>query len=73
MTVRLSDTGRFIMDRLQEHYGLSQASIIEMLLREDARRLGIIPPVSGAASKARRDAGEDEGTYRADTPDLEAK
>lgn len=37
------------MDSLQVHYGLSQASIIEMLLRDDARRHGIIFPGSGAA------------------------
>ena len=48
VNVRLSDTARYILDQLQDYYGLSQASIFEMLLREDARRLGINIPGSGA-------------------------
>lgn len=55
MNVRISDTGRYLMDALQEHYGLSQSSIIEMLLRDDARRHGIPIPGSGA-DKSRREA-----------------
>lgn len=48
LNIRFSETGKFLMGELQEHLGLSQASIVEMLLREEARRRGIVIPGSGA-------------------------
>lgn len=48
INVRMSDTGRRILESLQTYYGLSQASVFEFLLREEARRLGIPIPGSGA-------------------------
>lgn len=64
INIRVSDTGKHLMARLQDHYGLSQSSIIEMMLREEARRLHIRIPGSGAdlAEKERqaaRTAGSD--------------
>lgn len=55
LNVRFSDTGRWILREMQERYGLSQASVLEMLLREEARRHGFVIPGSGA-DKARREA-----------------
>jgi ABC-type transport system involved in cytochrome c biogenesis ATPase subunit len=45
--MRVSETARWILDNLQETLGLSQASVIEMILREEARRRGFIIPGSG--------------------------
>jgi hypothetical protein len=44
LNIRISDTGRYILTEFQELLGLSQASVIEMLLREEARRRGIAIP-----------------------------
>lgn len=54
LNIRFSDTGRYIMDLLQEYYGLSQSSIIEMLLREEARRKGMVIPGSGQDREQQR-------------------
>jgi len=51
INIRVTDTGKHLMACLQEHYGLSQSSIMEMLLREEARRLHIRIPGSGAAMR----------------------
>jgi antitoxin component of RelBE/YafQ-DinJ toxin-antitoxin module len=40
---RISDDGKRILGALQEHFGLSQSSVFELLLREKARDLGIDP------------------------------
>lgn len=48
LNIRFSETGKYLMTELQEHLGLSQASIVEMLLRDEARRRGIVIPGSGA-------------------------
>ena len=41
---RLSDEGRSLLVALQEHYGgLSQADLVELLLRQTARREGVTP------------------------------
>lgn len=37
VSLRLSDTGRALLVRLAEHHGISQASVVEMLLRREAR------------------------------------
>lgn len=55
LNVRCSEVARWILEELQEHLGLSQSSILEMLLREEARRRGMIIPGSGA-DRARREA-----------------
>ncbi len=59
INIRVSDTGKYLMGRLQEHYGLSQSSVMEMMLREEARRLNIRIPGSGAAQKAAEVEEED--------------
>jgi hypothetical protein len=55
LNIRFSDTARWILDELQHMHGLSQASIIEMLLRDAARERAIVIPGSGA-DRARQDA-----------------
>lgn len=61
LNIRFSDTARWIIDELQDHLGLSQASVIEMLLREEARRRGIVIPGSGMdpMAKSRHDQEAD--------------
>jgi hypothetical protein len=54
--IRLTDTGRYLMEQLQEHFGLSQASVFEMLLRDEARRQGLRIPGSGADLEQRKEA-----------------
>lgn len=41
VSIRMSDTGRALLERLQEHLGASQASVFEMGLRELARKENI--------------------------------
>ncbi len=38
LNVALSDEGHQLVRKLCEHHGLSQAGLIEMLLRKEARR-----------------------------------
>jgi hypothetical protein len=59
LNVRISEVGRHLMERLQEFYGLSQGSVIELLLRDDARRHSIPIPGSGA-DLARREEQQEE-------------
>lgn len=54
LNIRFSDTARWILDELQDHLGLSQASVVEMLLREEARRRDITIPGSGKDAEERR-------------------
>lgn len=61
INVRISEVGIGLLHALQDHYGLSQASIVEMLLREDARRQGINIPGSGADLERKRREKEEEG------------
>lgn len=58
LNVRISDTGRYLLDELQEHLGLSQSGIIEMLLRDEARRRAIPIPGSGAYRQQRVEEAE---------------
>ena len=57
LNFRCSETARWIVEELQDQLGLSQGSVIEVLLREEARRRGMIIPGSGA-DRARRAAQE---------------
>lgn len=43
LSIRISEEGKRILGLLQEHYGLSQSSVIEMLVREHARQQGLLP------------------------------
>lgn len=42
VNVRLSDTGRSLLEALQEYHGLSQSGVLEMLLRRHAQE-GLTP------------------------------
>jgi antitoxin component of RelBE/YafQ-DinJ toxin-antitoxin module len=44
VNVRISDLGKNIMSALQDHYGISQAAVVEMLLRDKAREVGMLGP-----------------------------
>lgn len=59
-SMRLTETGRYLMEVLQDHLGLSMSSVVELLLREEARRRGIAIPGSGADLQRRAEqlAGE---------------
>ncbi len=41
VSIRMSETGKELLERLQEYLGASQASVFEMGLRELARKEGI--------------------------------
>lgn len=41
LNARISERGKAILYALQDHFGLSQAGVIEMLLRDAAREKGI--------------------------------
>lgn len=43
VNVRLSPLGKDVLHFLQAHYGVSQAAVFEMLLRDKARSLGQDP------------------------------
>jgi hypothetical protein len=43
VNVRLSGDARKLLTRLQRHFGVSQADVLEMLLREKGRELGYMP------------------------------
>ncbi len=58
LNIRCSDTARYLLEELQDHLGLSQSGIIEMLLRDEARRRNIPIPGSGAYAQQRRDEAE---------------
>lgn len=44
VSFRISETGKKILALLQEYYGVSQGNVIEMLLRQAARDLGLPLP-----------------------------
>ena len=46
-SMRLTETGRYLIEVLQEHLGLSMSSVVELLVREEARRRGLTIPGSG--------------------------
>ena len=54
-SMRLSETGRYLLEVMQEELGLSMASVVEMLVREEARRRRIPIPGSGSDLQARAD------------------
>jgi hypothetical protein len=63
LPLRVSKTAIEIVEALQEYYGLSKASVIEMLLREEGRRKGILGPggvVSAPVAHRSNDADDDE-------------
>lgn len=41
LNVRISEKGRDILNELQERWGISQRDVVEMLLRDRARELGL--------------------------------
>lgn len=43
--VRLTDEAREMIQLLQDYYGLSISSTLELVIREQARALGLWPPV----------------------------
>jgi hypothetical protein len=52
VNIRMSPMGQQILMRLEEHYGTSRTGLFELLLREEARRLGILvgpPPLKTTA------------------------
>jgi ABC-type transport system involved in cytochrome c biogenesis ATPase subunit len=55
LNIRISPTGRWILDELQDLLGLSQSSIIEMLLRQEARDRGVTIPGSGTDTQQRKE------------------
>jgi hypothetical protein len=44
ISIRVSDTGRALLDALTEHFGVTQAATVEMALRELARKEGLKIP-----------------------------
>lgn len=42
LNIRISDLGKDLVVRLAEHYGLSQAGVLEMIIREKAREIGML-------------------------------
>ena len=40
LNLRVSDNARALLEVLQDHYGLSQAGVFELLLREAGRAVG---------------------------------
>ncbi len=44
VSVRMSDTGRALLDLFQDRLGLTQAGVVELALREMAERKGIPLP-----------------------------
>ena len=40
-SIRLSDGGKELLEKLAVYYGISQADVIEMLVRKDARNEGL--------------------------------
>jgi hypothetical protein len=65
INVRSSETARWILDTLTELLGLSQSSVLELLLREEARRRGITVPGSGADLARRQEEREAIGGHLA--------
>jgi hypothetical protein len=47
---RLSDTGKRLLERLAKHHGISQASVLEMLIRREARSEGFAAPTTDEGS-----------------------
>jgi predicted DNA-binding protein len=39
--IRLSDEGKDLLEKLAKHYGVSQAAILEILIRKEARNEGL--------------------------------
>jgi hypothetical protein len=50
LSFRLSAEGKRLLEAVQEYHGLSQSSVIEFLLREHARKVGILPPPAERSS-----------------------
>lgn len=44
--VSLSLEARLIQDRLASHFGVNKSALVEMLLREKAREVGMLPQAS---------------------------
>lgn len=61
--MRLTDEGRLALARLAGYYGISQSAVVEMVVRETDRRLGMTAPlvsldyVSGMGRIRRRVGG----------------
>lgn len=55
-SMRLSETGRYLLETLQNELGLSMASVVEFLVREAARERGIAIPGSGSDLQRRADS-----------------
>lgn len=41
LSMRLSEDGKLLLTALQQYYGLSQSSVVELILREQARAVGL--------------------------------
>ena len=57
-SMRLSDEGRRLLDALSHYYGISHTSVLEMVIRDNARKLALdAPPVQAESQeRARRQA-----------------
>lgn len=50
VNIRLSRTGRDLLAKIADRYGITHGNVIEMLLRSEAARLGIVTPKPSAHS-----------------------
>jgi hypothetical protein len=51
VNVRLSDPGVAILEALSKHWGITYTSLLEMMLREGGRALGIYADERGRVSR----------------------
>lgn len=58
VNVRISEEGKATLYALQEYYGLSQAGLLEMILREKFKGLGLILEKTGTELYKYRDSKE---------------
>lgn len=50
VNMRLSRTGRDLLAKIADRYGITHGNVIEMLLRAEAARIGVIPKSSTVIS-----------------------
>lgn len=54
VNLRFTTTGKELFERLRAYYGLSQSGLVEMLVRDKAREIGLVIPGSGEETALRR-------------------
>jgi hypothetical protein len=71
INIRASAEAISIMNALQEYWGISQAGIVEMLLREKARELGIKPNPLAHQRNGAPKKGSHSASTRSDADEIE--